>query len=347
MALLLIEGFDAYSTVTDAYYPGAVAGFTIETTITNSGRASLHLNASNTLSMAIPFGGTSNEIYFGFAFYFTSLPSSLSQLVTMCGDHYEYFDLMIDTDGTLSFRSYITARSPDSGVNVLAVDTWYYIEVKVVKSNSISAGDVSLRVDGVEWIELDAASDTLYSLEPAYTNSLLFWPQTGKDLYFDDIYICDETGAKNNTFLGPVKVATIYPNGNGNSSQFTGSDADSVDNYLHVDDATGQDDDSSYVESDTINHVDLYTLEDLPGTTGTIHGVDFVSVVKNDVEGGGNSRQGAPVVRVNGTDYQGDTFNVGSPFTHKHHILEDNPDDAADWERADIDATEFGIKVIA
>jgi len=265
----------------------------------------------------------------------------------MCGDYFSYFNLVLTSGGVLKFERYITDLSPTSGANVIEVDTWYYIEIKVVKSNSISAGDVSLRVDGVEWIELDAATDTLYSTEPAYTNGLLFNGRTGDIRYYDDIYICDETGAVNNTFLGPVKVATLYPAGEGNVNQFTGSDADSTDNQLHVDDPTGQDDDTSYVESDTADHIDLYDYDVMPADIGTIHGVDVVSVVKNDVMGGGVVRTGAPIVRSGGSNYQGSTFNVGSPYVHKHHILEEDPDTSTAWDEDGVEAAEFGVKVVA
>jgi len=73
MALLLVEGFDGYSAVEDAYWPSATT-FSIETTITNSGRASLKIAATTTLYMPMPFGGESNEIYIGFAFRTDSLP---------------------------------------------------------------------------------------------------------------------------------------------------------------------------------------------------------------------------------------------------------------------------------
>ena len=56
---------------------------------------------------------------------------------------------------------------------------------------------------------------------------------------YDDLYICDGTtvpGEPVNDFLGDVRVDTLYPNGNGNSSQWVGQDANSTDNYLNVDD---------------------------------------------------------------------------------------------------------------
>jgi len=166
-------------------------------------------------------------------------------------------------------------------------------------------------------------------------------------VYIDDLYVCDETGAVNNTFLGPVKVATLNPTDNGASSDFTGSDADSTDNYAHVYDSAGQNDDVTYVESDTTDHIDLYDYDDMPADIGDIHGIDVVSVVKNDVMGGGTVRQGAPIVRSGGTNYQGDTYNVGSPYVHKHHILEEDPDTSTAWDEAGVEAAEFGVKVVA
>jgi hypothetical protein len=347
MALLLIEGFDTYNYATDAYLASSIGDFPIERTITNSGQGSLNLSGSSTLKIVIPFGGTSNEVYIGFAFYQTARATSDNAIFEFLGGGGGDLYLTQETTGVLKFELSAANKTPTSGANVLQVNTWHYIEVKIVKKNSIDAGDVSLRVDGAEWIELDAATDTLYSVNPAYTDTIEFRCLTGAERYIDDLYVCDETGPINNTFLGPVKVETLYPDGEGDVNDFTGSDADSTDNHLHVDEVTGQDDDTSYVESDTADHIDLYTLDDMAATIDIIHGIDAVSVVKNDVMGGGSVRQGASIVRIGGSNYQGDTFNIGSPYTHRHNILEENPDDAAAWEEADINALEAGIKVVA
>ena len=38
---------------------------------------------------------------------------------------------------------------------------------------------------------------------------------------FSDLYVCDSTGAANNSFLGDVRVVCVFPNGAGASTQFT------------------------------------------------------------------------------------------------------------------------------
>lgn len=346
MALLKIEGFDSLVDPDDAFMTSHDTFWSIDTVVPRTGRACLKGTGNSTHYIFLPFTGTSNEIYCGFAFRFVTIPSVDNYAIWYSfGDDIGYFNLVLQTDGELIFRSNTTHKTPGSGDNKLTVDQWYYIEIKVVKSNSISAGDVQLWVDGVQWISLDAGQDTLYSTEPAYTNCIGFYGMNSAARYYDDIYICDETGAVNNTFLGPVKVATLYPTGEGNTNDFMGSDADSIDNHLHVDDM-GQDADASYVESDTPGAIDLYTM-DATDNVGVIHGIDALSRVKNDVIGGGSVRQGAPILRVNGTNYQGDTFNIGPPYVYKHHLLEENPDDSAAWETADLDTIEFGIKVVA
>jgi len=346
MALLLIEGFDALDEL--ELRRGCRDNFAeISVVEVRTGRASAILkDESTSQKLTMAFGGVSNEVYVGFAIYVTAYPTASGQvLCAFGGTMHDDFSIIMADDGVLSFDLHGTPISPDSGANNLSLTTWYYIEIKVVKTSSTSAGDCVLKVDGVEWIDLGAGKDTIDDSEDTFTDSILFSGSPGRICYIDDVYVCDASGSDNNTFLGPVKVATLLPDGNGNTSDFVGSDADSTDNYLHVDDTT-TDDDSTYVESDTPDDIDLYTFDDL-GSSMVIHGVELVSVVASDVEGGGFDRQGTPVARIDSTNYFGSNFNVGDTYRCQALLMENNPDDAAAWEVADVDAAEFGIKIIA
>ena len=94
---------------------------------------------------------------------------------------------------------------------------------------------------------------------------------TQTQMRFDDVYLVD-TSAPNGDFLGDVRVAYLAPNGNGASSQFVGSDLNSVDNYLLVDEVPANDD-TDYVQSDVLNNIDTYALADLPANAGVVKSV--------------------------------------------------------------------------
>jgi len=343
MTLRLIEGFDGLTALGDKY--SASTFHTVSTDEPHSGIQSMKSAGSTTdfAYMPIPGSTQSNEIYLGFAFRHSVIPAlSGYSMVRFLGNGVSGAYLSIKNDGAIQIGG--AAVQIDSGANVLAINTWYYIEVKIIKSNSSSAGDVIVMVDGAEWINCGTGLDFLAGANN-WTDCIVFRGYTGSTRYYDDIYVCDENGSSpTNTFLGHVTVATLHPDGEGNTNDFVGSDADSTDNHLHVDEAT-DDGDTSYVESNTPADIDLYTFDDMPEASDPILGVQVSSYVKKDTVG---QRLGRHVARVNGSNYEGANFGANSSgYLFADTIWELNPDDAAAWENADIDAAEFGIKVQA
>jgi len=343
---MVIEGWDGLSEPRSRYVTTSSTLVTIDTVVPRTGRACLKTGGTTTTYISIPTRSEVNEIYIGFAFRMSALPSLSNYLWLTFYAEGAGCGLTIQTDGKIGWKTGGTVID-DSGVNVLAVDTWYYIEVKVVKSNSTSADDCIVKVDGDEWINLSPGSDTSYLSYPLITKSVLFSGYSACLRYYDDIYICDSVGAAPcNTFLGDSKVATLYPDGNGNVNNFTGSDADSTDNYLHVDDGSGPDGDTSYVESATVDHIDLYSFTALAEASGAIFGVEVVSTIKLDQPGA--SRVASHVTRIDGTNYVNSNL-IGSDIDYATYgsLWALNPDDSAAWEDADIANAEFGIKIIS
>ncbi len=283
---------------------------------------------------------TASEGVCGFAMY---LANMLTTENTLCG-LYSYLGALhlrvtFMPDGTLAFERSTTVlqRSTQS----LRLARWNYIEIKWSISNSIAADSCIVLVNGVEWLNLPATTDTqnATAVEMGYLllNGIVTYT------YFADIYVCDLNGSINNDFLGPLAVEQILPNGNGSTSDFVGSDSDSIDNYLHVDDVS-TDDDATYVESATVGDIDLYAYTSLSGIPTSIVGLVARPIAKKQL---GGSRLGKIITRVNITNYDGDTMYVGVDFKVEPSVWELNPDDSAAWEAADVNGAEFGVEVQA
>jgi len=343
MALHLLEGFDGLGDIEDRYFYTNSSAIEVTADLARTGLQCARIAGSTSSYLWFPLSVACAEVYVGFGFYMDQYPPS---------DSYAVLQFMAGVVAgsclgvTSAGQLWVGANTSieDSGANVLLEDTWYYIEIKMIKSNSSSEGDVIVLVNGVEWINCAAGKDFSYSSGALVTDAIRFRAYGASyDRYVDDLYVCDETGpAPHNTFLGQVKIATLYPDGNGNSSNFTGSDADSTDNYLHVDEATPSDVD--YVESDNPTDVDLFTYDDLPETPDSVLGVKLCSRVLTDEAG---HRLGCNVSRINSTNYDGDDFGAGVEPTMAETLLALNPDDAAAWEEADINGIECGVKVQA
>ena len=225
-----------------------------------------------------------------------------------------------------------------SAVGVFTPSAWFYFEIKIVFH--ATAGSIEVVVDEDTVINLTGI-DTIATAN-AYCNQFRLRGCTTSSIYFDDLYICDTAGTKNNDFLGDVTITTLYPTSDGNSSDFTPSTG--TDNYALVDEpqllAT-----TDYNESSTIGHKDLYGVTAYDGGS-TICGVQVTAAVLNSDTGIMSVR---PIVRSGGTpaDNEGDSYTLSQTLKAAMHIFEQEPTDAVDWTTAKIDAAEFGVKVQA
>ncbi len=232
------------------------------------------------------------------------------------------------------------------GTSVVAVseDTWHYLEAKVTLSDTV--GVVQVRLNGVSILSL-SNQDTKNSGTKTVLDSVSLRTTGGTGgsnqdiVYWDDFYVANGAGSVNNDFLGDTRVRCLLPNGNGNSSQLLGSDGNSTDNYLLVDEATPST--ADYVGSATLDQKDTYAFGDLPDASGTIHGVQISAyATKTDAA----ARNLAIVTRSDGVDYDGSDVALAlGTNAYVQHLRETDPDTAAAWTIAAVNAAEFGAKV--
>jgi hypothetical protein len=166
--------------------------------------------------------------------------------------------------------------------------------------------------------------------------------QSGTALYFDDLVVITTSGGTATDFIGDVRVESIFPNGNGNSSQLVGSDGNSTDNYLLVDE-TAPNDDTDYVESSTVGDKDTYAYSNVTPTTGTVHGVQLLPYAKKTDAG---TRSIVSVARHSGTEEDSSAKTLNSTYAYLPDVRETKPGGGA-WSISDVNAAEFGVKVNA
>ena len=231
------------------------------------------------------------------------------------------------------YRGDNTLLGTTSG-HTIETDAWYYFEIKATIDNS--AGVVIIKMNEVE--VLNSTGLDTQNTANAYVDRVIF-----EDLnvnHYDDFYICNSQGSKNNDFLGDVRVDVLRSDGAGSHTDFTPS---AGSNYENVDE-TYPDDDSTYNDGSNIGDQDSYSIDDLPTppSGSIIHGVkDQITVRKTDA-GSVNCR----VLTVqNSSDYLGPNINVSDSFTTHARVMEDNPDDDDTWADADINSSEVGVEI--
>lgn len=158
----------------------------------------------------------------------------------------------------------------------------------------------------------------------------------------DDLYIDDTTGETAPAKVPSAVFVPLTPNGNGDSSQWTGSDGDSVDNYLLVDDLP-DDGDSTYVAATAANLVDLYNIETYTVPEGqTIRAIIPMAVAKKG--DAADDVQIALVVKSGTTQDESTMQDLGTSYGPVWERWDTNPDTGAGWTQDDLDSVQVGIK---
>jgi hypothetical protein len=335
MTLLAIEGFEGFGTTTGA----ALTGLSSKYSGTNLAEAHLEdgryggyaMESRGSFLTEIQVPITSTNIYIGFAWKIRSGASLVNNvnLLRVIGG-IQIGALRTITGGEL--RYFTSGLSQTTSGLALTTDTWYYIEVN--HNTHASTGSFSVRVDGVE----------VLSAGPGNTGGSVDSVNFGvgaDGYYYDDIYILDSAGSVNNTFLGDREIVAMLPDGAGDSNDWTNSASSGGANNFGFVDETGSDGDSTYNESNTTNHLDLYDFADLASDT-TINGIQ-VNAVRRVTTGSNTFYQPC---KSGSTTSDGSSQSVSSTtYATGRRIMETDPDTAAAWTTSGLNAAQFGIKV--
>ena len=228
-----------------------------------------------------------------------------------------------------------------TGATFVQQSRWYSIEMKVVIHDT--TGSIELRIDGVVELNLtniDTRSGGTGFVDRIRLGRNVNFPQF--DAFFDDLYVCDTAGSVNNDFLGDVRVEALLPTANGNSSVLVGSDGNSTDNYLLVDEASPNSD-TDYVESSAVGDKDTYVFGNLSPSSGTVFGVLVLPYIRKTDAG---IRKMASVARVSGTEVDSADKTLSTSYAYMPDVRETKPGGGA-WTISDVNGAEFGIKVTA
>lgn len=343
--LQFIDSFDHYtsSSITEKY---TTVNFSPEVTAGAGvcGTNSLQFNAFDQLVKGIAFGTTT----VGFGHWLRINESDTGVLIALggighaLGRHlimYRAYDgsLLIyrnDAPSGLS-TTFLGSTPPD----VIRDGDEYYVEMKAKIHDS--TGTVDVRVNGVNVLALTGL-DTLGS--SSAVTSFWFGNENGNgssNFDIDNLYIFDTSAGNVTDFIGPVHVEFLHADGAGaHISDF--SLVGAATQWEAVEDLTGPDGDTSYVQSSTVNHLHTSTFSNTALPSGTIYGVQ-VNIAAKVTDAG--FRGVKPVIRQGGTDYLGTEQAPGTSYRYLHQAFEEDPSTASAWNIAGVNAAEFGAKV--
>jgi hypothetical protein len=344
MALLWIEGFEGFGTsVGDAPSPAGIVGRKYAVNAESSmdvetGRLSgycLEFNSIAACSIVGPTLPTTDAtLIVGFAVKFATT-SNVCYLMNMydgAGATGINLRLQPSTGELYIYRS-STQLDVTSGLGLL-VGHWYYIELKVVCNNT--TGSYEVRVDGINVLS-DTGVDTQVGAV-AYHNKFGMISTTGLNPQYDDLYCLDGSGAVNNDFLGNMRVIAIRPDAD-NVQAWTRSGG--AENYDLVNEDIC-DDDTGYVESSVSTTKDLYDYAAVTDLGDSVKGIQINTVCR---ETDANSFSLVTVSKLGATESNSAAASIGTTdYVTKTRVMETDATGNA-WTIANIDASQFGIKV--
>jgi hypothetical protein len=340
MTLLLMDGFDYYTGVQGSRGKWISVGLGMTTGRFGVGQSNQMTGVGTggvpSTLQSKNFGNQSTLIL-GFAFNAASFTSNAAILMQFMDDTTTQVELRVDATGHLFVtRNGTTLGSPST--NALLLNTWYYIEIKVVFHQT--AGSVEVRVAETVWVSTTGV-DTCNTANQFANNIFNVIGANLAGHSFDDLYLCNAAGSGANNFLGDCRIETLYPTGAGTYAEWTPS---AGTNFGAVDEATANDD-TDYVSSSTVGQRDTHATGNLVTATGTVRAIQPVLTARLGTAG---ARTLASLIRTAGNDVAGaDLPILSSNYLQYTGLQELNPDTGVAWTIAEINAAEFGMKVIA
>lgn len=337
MVLLMFDGFESAPTVR----PNIVcsAGFLAVTGRDGVGRG---LRAGNNNAMVVNLPTPVTQLIMGVGVKWSASHTGASNGSIM---------FRTNTGATEQCRLHVSGTNflelKSSGGTVLAtsvipfvIGAWHYLEVKLTVADS--GGIFICKVDGVEHINFTGDTKSGGAV-PTTIDQLYFQvPTSGNATEIDDLVIMDATGsAPYNDFIGERMVKGKRPAGNGVSSDLLGSDGDSTDNYLLVDDDPVNTTD--YVASSTSGDKDFYALS---ASTG-LASVDAVQATAYAVKSDSGTKSIKTILRsAGGTEDASADLALSTTWVSLYGAFAPLDPTGAAWTPSNVNSIQAGVEVV-
>lgn len=276
-------------------------------------------------------GATTIVVGCAYNIRFTS--GSAAEVMILMEGSVEHINLNIPA-GTTNVQIRRSTTVLATAVGAASVDGFHYWELKVVVHQS--AGSVELRRDNVVVASATGIDTFVDSGSTGEIDTVRFAGNTAgatvtNRTIIDDIYIDSDT------FIGSPEIRALFPAADGDVNDWTPDTG--ADNFARVDE-NPPDDDTSYVETSAAGDVDVYTMDSITDS-GIVHGLISRSYVRNAGVGSVNVRQ---VARRSAANEVGSDVAIATAYGIASEIFTVDPHTSAQWTRANLNNTQFGIE---
>lgn len=231
----------------------------------------------------------------------------------------------------------------DVGNFVMASNTYYYLEFKCTFKTD-ATGSFTLKANGTTIrsgtnVQTSATANNTANQIYIGSNSAL---GAGWDMNIDDLYLCDATGASNNDFLGDMRVRTLVPTSDGTYTAWTPTPSGTHFNKVNEIPAT---DDTNYVETSTVNNVDSYNFTQIITNPMNVKGVQMCICARKTDAG---TMTLNPFIRTSDSvdRPQAVAMTLTDNYIYHNHVQAVDPATSAAWTISNLNATQFGVKLV-
>lgn len=240
----------------------------------------------------------------------------------------------LNADGNLAVTRATTVL--ETGATPLQANVWAHIEMRFYIANT--GGRVTLKLNGSQIIDFTGDTRNAGTSGTVSTFYLQNLSNTSQ-VWYDDLYIYTITDYDNDPWIGDARIFTLFPNATGTYSQWTPSTG--TVNYQNVDEAIS-DGDSSYNYSSSTGTIDSFNFSDISGS-GTVIAVNHYMMSRKDDAG----TRTLNYVTQRGTLSLGTQFNINDGYAISNRIMETDPIISGSWTIPNVNASEFGYKMVA
>jgi hypothetical protein len=351
MALLYMDGFDVGDSVLRWATSGTIR-MNYGMTPRLSGGMALQIDTPVNITTAGLFRAflPSAQVYIGAALQVTLETTPSSNVVAffqLYGDGGVTSHLYLhrsQNNAVALYRGAPTGTASSPGGTLLAQTAagvldgyWHSIEMSATIDSA--TGHVVVNVDGVKMIDFTGNTRNGGTLTTLDTIKFQVVNWNGScPIVLDDLYICNNTGTTNNTFLGDIRVQTMLPNAAGSSTQLTPTG--SANNWQNV--AEVPYNDATYNTSAVVGQRDTYGLSDLVAGTDKVYAVQTVTHANKSDAGAANMKV---ALKSGASVNYGPVQPLGTTNTAYATVFETNPATTAAWTVADSNGLEAGVEV--
>lgn len=288
-----------------------------------------------------------SRLILGMRFKYSTLPIVGNRVVCAFYDTpgVELVDLQLSPDGSMSLwrgGSHVGGSSAITPPGLIHANTWTHVGLDIQFSDT--SANVTLWLNSKPRMTLTAVP-TAVNANGAAMFAIVRSGGSPADepvSYFDDIYINDTSGSRNNGFDGDIQGLAFLPNAAGQYTQMSiGGTSPAATNYQSVNE-TAPDGDTTYVSALTNGLKDTYGVGPLPADVIQIVSVTTAINAKTDTSGLGAGATIAPIIGDGASISTGADFALNTSYAYNLQYYGINPLTALAWSLSDWPNIEVG-----